>query len=682
MNKNKLMMFFILQFILIISNVFNLDSELFSIELPYILKSFIICFGVLYILFISKLSKNTKILFLSMLLFISSLLLFENDSLYKIINYFYYIITYSFIFSYYHSNSIKKYKIINLSTMLLVVLNIYILITKSNSLTLEIIANILLPISFTYFESNKKVSFFVIMLSLLTGYFNSMNLIIYNLIFISFILFGYFIIRKEYRIISGLTFLLIIFISVIINLFSMDKIYESFCGFDINFELYSIITILPLVIFLLVALYNVTKNKNISLGLIINTYTLMLITSFAILSIKNIENEFIIIIYSYLFILEKNRIQSVNKNLEDSVTILALHLGYGGIEQYISSLTKMINKKIDIISTYKLYDSTPFEYRANISYLMNYGPNTKEIKESFKNKRIINIINEGIKSLKILYLKKYENIEAIENINSKYIITTRDFHNELVGFYSRKDIIKIATEHNYHNNNKKYIRRIVNSVNNLNYFVLVSSYLKDYYKDKARIETVYIPNVIESLPRNKSNNYEHNLISIGRLSKVKAQEDLIELVYLLKKDYKDIKLTLVGDGEEKENLEKLIKEKKLTKNVKITGFLNKDEIAKELVNNNIFVTTSKSESFGLVAIEACSYHLPVVAFDSALGLKEILDNNCGILIKNRDLKEMKNEIEKLFNDKKYRDEISKNGYLNSKKYLIYNVSEMWKKIVK
>ena len=451
-------------------------------------------------------------------------------------------------------------------------------------------------------------------------------------------------------------------------MFNIEIIYDSFYRFDINLELYSIITILPLAILLIVSIYNVTRNKNVSLGIIINTYILMLITSFAILSIKNIENEIIIIIYSYLFVWETKSITQINKKLTDSVTILALHLGYGGIEQYISSLTKMINKEINIKSTYKLYDKPPFEYRGNIDYLMDYGPNTKEIKSSIKNHNIVGILKEGIKSIKILYFKRYETIEAIENINSKYIITTRDFHNELTGLYARCDIIKIATEHNYHNNNQKYIRRIINSVSNMNYFVLVSKYLEEYYKDKVRIETLYIPNVIESLPKSKSNNYEHTLISIGRLSKVKAQED--------------IKLTLIGDGEEKENLEKLIKEKKLSNNIKLTGFLNKDEISKEMIKNNIFVTTSKSESFGLVAIEACSFKLPVVAFDSALGLKEILENNCGILIKDRNLKDMKEEIKKLFEDKKYRDEIAKNGYLNSKKYLIYNVSEMWKKIIK
>ena len=193
--------------------------------------------------------------------------------------------------------------------------------------------------------------------------------------------------------------------------------------------------------------------------------------------------------------------------------------------------------------------------------------------------------------------------------------------------------------------------------------------------------TLFIPNVLDKLPNKSSKAKDHSLVTVGRLAKVKAQDDLIKVVELLKKDYDDVSLTIIGDGEEKDNLIKLIKDKKLDKNVRITGFLDKNDIELELVNKNVFVMTSLSESFGLAAIEAASYKLPVVAFDSAEGLKDILENGNGILIKNRDLKKMKEEISKLFEDKKYRDKIAKNGYENSKKYLIENVKETWQKII-
>ena len=68
--------------------------------------------------------------------------------------------------------------------------------------------------------------------------------------------------------------------------------------------------------------------------------------------------------------------------------------------------------------------------------------------------RPIRLIAEDVENVE--RVESYEEltpyIEAIKKIDSDYIITTRDFHNELVGKYAKEGIIKIATEHNHHNN--------------------------------------------------------------------------------------------------------------------------------------------------------------------------------------------------------------------------------------
>ena len=74
--------------------------------------------------------------------------------------------------------------------------------------------------------------------------------------------------------------------------------------------------------------------------------------------------------------------------------------------------------------------------------------------------------------------------------------------------------------------------------------------------------------------------------------------------------------------------------------------------------------------------------LPVVAFDTANGIKDLLKENSGILISNRDKENMKEEIIKLFNESTYRKKISNNGYKNCKKYLPSNVRKMWIDIFK
>lgn len=371
---------------------------------------------------------------------------------------------------------------------------------------------------------------------------------------------------------------------------------------------------------------------------------------------------------------------------EDEITILALHLNYGGVEQYISSLCKMLDKKykINIITTYKILDKPAFYFsdKINITYLINDKPNKEEFKIAIKNKNILSIINEGFKSIKILYLKRVRNIKAIKNIDSKYIITTRYFHSLLVGKYADKNIIKIATEHNYHNNDNKYIKKVVGSVKRFNYLILVSNNLKEFYKDKVKCKCVFIPNVIDKLPNKSTDLKENNIINIGRLEKEKGQSDLIDIVYELKKDIKDIKLYLIGDGSLKSSLEEKVKSLNLEDTVIFTGFISKEEIEKYMIKSKLFVMTSFTESFGIVLTEAMSYKVPCIAYDCADGARELLKNNNGVLIKDRNQKEMVNKIKKLLKDKKEMEKISNLGYNSCKKYLIENVKKEWLEILK
>ena len=204
------------------------------------------------------------------------------------------------------------------------------------------------------------------------------------------------------------------------------------------------------------------------------------------------------------------------------ITILALHLNFGGVEKYISSLCKMLEEdyQIEIISTYKVLDKPAFNFsdKIKIKYLINDKPYKQEFKDSIKNKKIIPTIKYLFKNIYILMLKNIKNISAIKNIDSDIIITTRSFHNKLVWKYAKKNIVKIATEHNYHNNNNKYINNLVKSLKNLDYLIVVSKELQKFYQDKiGNTKCIYIPNVIDNIYDKPKFNTNHNLISVGRL---------------------------------------------------------------------------------------------------------------------------------------------------------------------
>ena len=367
------------------------------------------------------------------------------------------------------------------------------------------------------------------------------------------------------------------------------------------------------------------------------------------------------------------------------VTIISLHLGFGGIERSVASLANMLVDKyeVEIATVYKLYDKPKFyiNKKVKIKYLLDDVPNKKEFKEAIKKHNIKNIIKEGIRSIKILYKRKSETVKFIESCDSDIIISTRDIFNEWLGEVKKENTLKIGWEHNHHHGNMDYARKIIRSCRKLDYLVLVSESLNDFYSEKMKnknCKCVYIPNVIEDIPEKSSLLKEKRLISVGRLSEEKGYSDLLEIFKDISKEYKDWKLDIIGSGDEEEKLEKYVKDNNLSNSVTLHGFREKDYIFDLLQKSSIYLMTSHTESFGLVLIEAMSVGLPCIAFSSAEGANEIIDSGFnGYLIKNRNKEAYKQKIRDLIEDVEARKKLGKNAKKSIKKFKADVVSKDW-----
>ena len=367
------------------------------------------------------------------------------------------------------------------------------------------------------------------------------------------------------------------------------------------------------------------------------------------------------------------------------VVILALHLGYGGIERAISDLANSLvdDYIVEIVSTYKVYDKpvNRLDRKVNVTYLTDLKPNRKEFKDNLKKFKLISAFKEGIKSIKILKLKKELMINYIKNCDADVIISTRDIHNKWLGSYGKENVLKIGWEHNHHHGNMKYANKIIDSCSNLDYFVLVSKDLTDFYKDKVKPKCIYIPNLVAKATA-KSDLKSYNLVSVGRLSKEKGFLDLIDVFDLIHKKYPDWKLNIVGDGEEKDKITSKIDKLGLSNSVVMHGFLDSNEVGKILSKSSVYLMTSYTESFGIVLLEAFSYGVPCVAFDSAEGAREIISSNWdGYLIKDRNKEEMAKRVCTLIDNYNRRFIMGNNALKKSDKYSLEEVREKWKKII-
>lgn len=359
------------------------------------------------------------------------------------------------------------------------------------------------------------------------------------------------------------------------------------------------------------------------------------------------------------------------------VSILSLHLGFGGIEKSVSALANLLCEKyeVEIACTYKLYDKPvfPIDERVTIKYLVpDLKPNREEVKAALKNKRFITFFKEGIKSTKVLKLRKKTMIDYIRNSDSDIIISTRDIFNEWLGEYAPVNVLKIGWEHNHYHGDYNYARNVVRSASHLDYLVLVSDSLRKYYKKelaKTKCRCVFIPNIIDNVPEKCAKLNEKRLVSVGRLSPEKGFIDLLRVYNVLVKKHPDWKLDIIGDGVEKENLENYINEHQLNDSVTLHGFQKKDYIDDVLSKSSIYVMASHTESFGIVLIEAMSHGLPCVAFDSAEGAKELINSGMnGYLIKRRNFSAMIKKIEDLMNKKDIRKKVGLAGRKSVQKY--------------
>lgn len=390
------------------------------------------------------------------------------------------------------------------------------------------------------------------------------------------------------------------------------------------------------------------------------------------------------------------------------ISILSLHLGYGGIEKSIVALANILCQKyeVEIVCIYKLYDVPAFDIdnRVKITYLIesNLPKKLEEykllffrfkwfklIKKIFKDYfcklKFITFFKDAFLGISMYVKRAYFMKKYIETLDVDVIVSSRPFLNEWLCECANSNIMKIGWEHNHHHNDMKFATNVARSARQLDYFVLVSNDLYNFYKKELsdyKCECVYIPNIIDSIPIKSSSLTEKRLVSVGRLSKEKGYLDLLKIYLILLKRHPDWVLDIIGDGAEREKLQRFIYNHNLEKNVTLHGFRDKEYIDKILHNSSIYVMTSFTESFGIVLIEAMSHGLPCIAFSSAEGACELISSGeNGYLIKNRSYPAMVKKIEDLMEDLDSRKRLGKAGRHSVKKYTADVVKEQWYNLI-
>jgi N-acetyl-alpha-D-glucosaminyl L-malate synthase BshA len=235
---------------------------------------------------------------------------------------------------------------------------------------------------------------------------------------------------------------------------------------------------------------------------------------------------------------------------------------------------------------------------------------------------------------KMVSVVKYEKLDllhvhyAIPHASSAYmakqILKTEGIHIPVVTTLHGTDITLVGKDPSYE-------PVVTFSINQSNGVTAVSEDLRketyDYFDIKREIAV--IPNFID-LERFKKQRKEHFKLAIcpngemllvhtSNFRKVKRVEDVIHVFYNVRKQI-PAKLLLVGDGPERDRMERLCRTLGTCEDIR---FLGKLEAVEEVLSvADLFLMPSEKESFGLAALEAMACEVPVLS-SNAGGIPEL-----------------------------------------------------------
>ena len=194
--------------------------------------------------------------------------------------------------------------------------------------------------------------------------------------------------------------------------------------------------------------------------------------------------------------------------------------------------------------------------------------------------------------------------------------------------------------------------------------------------DKKKIHVLYDP-IISSKEINKNfsldNNFKHKdyYLAVGRLTKQKNFLFLIDVFKDFNSNKKNI-LIIIGEGEQKKEIQSYIKKNNLENSIFVYNFTN--EIFSIYRNSKCFVLSSLWEDPGFVLVEACYMNVPIISSNCKNGPQEIMQfGKNGLLFKSNDRNSLFEAFLKFENMPK--QEINKlkyNAKLKSKEFTIFN----------
>lgn len=351
----------------------------------------------------------------------------------------------------------------------------------------------------------------------------------------------------------------------------------------------------------------------------------------------------------------------------------------GGMENYAYNISKGLIKEYnyEVVVITSNHES-PKEYKEeNLEGMKVYRlPRQFKISNtpiSFKWK---NQIKDIIEKEKPVIINAHSPVPFISDVacriaHKKGIPFLLTYHNDLV-----KDnlILNLICKKYYWFMGNKTLNQSTRIITTSEYYANNSPYLK------KRLNKISIISPGVNLPtKSNFNKIKNQLIFVSQLDKThehKGLNYLIESINVIKEIIKEIKLNVIGTGDNVEEYKDKVNKLGLENNIKFLGKISDEELSKKYGESEIVVLPSynSSEGFGMVLIEGMAHKC--VAIGTRVGgiPYAISENKDGLLVPPKDSKALADAIIKLLENTKLAKKMGENGYKKVKETFTWDIS--------
>ena len=203
-------------------------------------------------------------------------------------------------------------------------------------------------------------------------------------------------------------------------------------------------------------------------------------------------------------------------------------------------------------------------------------------------------------------------------------------------------------------------------------FVVLTEEDKEYWGDTGNIRV--IPNPVSFHPAAPAPLDTKTVVAVGRYSHQKGLERLVSAWGLIPKN--GWRLRLVGDGENRKQLEKQIDTLGLQESVRLGR--EESDMTSVYEGASIVALSSRYEGLPMVLLEAQAFGVPAVSFDCKCGPREIIsDGETGLLVPEGDIPALARALERLMEDDTLRKEMGRNAFRQAARWQPDRIMEQW-----